>query len=371
MSKDFYETLGVAKNATDAEIKSAYRKKAMQYHPDKNPNNKEAEHKFKEVSEAYEVLKDADKRANYDRGGYNPHGNYDNGFGGGNPFGGGFNGGAGFGGFGDMNDIFEEIFGGGGGRRRGAQSQRVRRGSDLLYNLSITLEEAYWGVEKDISITNLYKCPDCNGNGAKGTPEYTTCPDCNGKGKVKKRMGFFSVDQICGRCNGEGKILKNPCNTCHGDGRIKKNKTLAIKIPAGIDNNMRIKLNGEGEAGTQGSPAGDLFVAVSIFPNNVFKRQHDDLHMDIAIPMVVATLGDKIKMKTIDGKEIELSIPEGIQAGQTLRVRGKGMSVLHHSSYGDLYVNISVETPSKLSSEQKDALRAAFKIDENNKYKIK
>lgn len=370
MSKDFYNILGVSKTATEAELKSAYRKLAMQYHPDKNPDNSEAEAKFKEISEAYEVLKDPNKRSMYDRGGYNPNNGYD-GFGAGA---GGF-GGGGFGGFSDfgsMNDIFEEIFGGGGrNSRRGGSSARPKRGSDLLYNLSISLEEAYFGVEKDIQITNLYACTDCKGSGAKGAPEYTTCSDCGGRGKVRKRMGFFSVEQVCTKCSGQGQSLKNPCGTCHGEGRVKKTKTLAVNIPAGIDNGMRIKLSGEGEAGLQSAPAGDLYVAINVFKHNTFRREKNDLHMNISIPMIVATLGDTIKMTVLEGKEIELKIPEGINNGQTLRVKSKGMKILNHNNHGDLYVNISVETPSKLSSKQKEALKSIFEIDEKNKYKVK
>jgi molecular chaperone DnaJ len=363
MSKDFYNTLGVSKNATEAELKSAYRKLAMQYHPDKNPNNKEAEAKFKEISEAYEVLKDPKKRSMYDQGAYNQNNGYD-GFGGGS--------GGGFGDFGSMNDIFEEIFGGGGGRsRRGGTQQRAKRGSDLLYNLSISLEEAYFGVEKDIQITNLYACTDCKGSGAKGAPEYTTCSDCAGRGKVRKRMGFFSVEQPCTKCSGIGQSLKNPCGTCHGEGRVKKTKTLSVNIPAGIDAGMRIKLSGEGEAGLQSAPAGDLFVSINVFKHSIFTRQQNDLHMNISIPMIVATLGDTIKMKVLEGKEIELKIPEGINNSQTLRVKAKGMKILNHNSHGDLYVNISVETPTKLSDKQKKALKDIFEIDEKNKYKIK
>ncbi len=363
MSKDFYTTLGVSRTATDDELKSAYRKLAMKYHPDKNPDNKESEAKFKEISEAYEVLKDPNKRASYDRGGYNTQAGH------------GSNEGFGFGGFSDfgsMNDIFEEIFGGGRGSRKDSSNYaRAQRGSDLLYNLSISLEEAYSGVEKDIKITNLYACFDCNGSGSKGVPEYSTCSDCAGRGKIRRRMGFFSVEQVCARCSGKGQSLKNTCNSCHGEGRIKKTKTLSVSVPSGIDNGMRIKLSGEGEAGVQSAPAGDLYVSISIFKHSFFTRKKNDLHINISIPMIVATLGDMIKINVIGGKEIELTIPEGINNGQTLRVKNKGMKILNHNSYGDLYVNITVDTPNKLSSKQKELLKEIFVIDEKNKYKIK
>ncbi len=366
MSKNYYDILGVSKGASDAELKSAYRKLAMQYHPDKNPNNKEAEQKFKDLSEAYEVLKDPQKRSMYDRGAYNPQGGA-GGFGG---FGGFSNGGFGGEGFGSFfEDMFEEMLGGnrGGSRRtRGPQ-----KGNDLLYNLSITLEEAFFGVEKEIKITKLCQCDKCSGKGTTGSIEYGVCKDCAGRGKVRRKAGFFSVEQVCSSCNGEGKTIKNPCNVCVGSGRIKKDKNLLVNIPKGIDSEMRVRLSGEGEAGMQGGQSGDLYVGVNVINNTSFVRKNNDLYIQFSIPIIVATLGDALTLKTIDKKEVEVVIPEGISTGQRVRLKDKGMPIVNSKSYGDLYIDIFVETPANLTKDQKNLLKEHFKVNDSQKYKVK
>lgn len=357
MSKDYYTILGVSKTANDDEIKSAYRNLAKQYHPDKNQGNKEAEEKFKNISEAYEVLKDPQKRSMYDQGAYNPQGGgnpFGEGFGG---FGGGFGGGnaGGFGGF--FEDIFEEMMGGGRGR---GQAQQSQRGNDLLYTLNITLEEAFSGDEKEIKINKLSSCETCSGSGANGSVEYDNCKACGGRGKVRRQNGFFAVEQICGSCGGAGKTIKNPCKTCSGEGRVNKIKTLMVKIPHGIDNGMKIRLSNEGEAGRRGAKSGDLYIMVNIAPHSVFVRKSNDLFLNISIPMLTATLGGDITIKTIDNSEIDITIPEGIQSGQRIRIKEKGMKVLNGAKRGDLYVDVAVETPLKLSKAQKQTLKDLF-----------
>lgn len=342
--RDFYEILGVAKNASEDDIKKAYRKLAMKYHPDRNPDNKEAEEKFKEVKEAYEMLTNPEKREAYDRYG---HAGVDPNMGGG--------GGFGAGGFGDaFGDIFGDIFGG--GRGRGGGGPQVYRGADLRYNLEITLEQAAHGYETTIRVPSWDKCDTCLGSGAKPGTQPVTCTTCAGHGQVRMQQGFFSIQQTCPKCHGSGKIIPEPCAACGGAGRIKRNKTLEVKIPAGIDNGMRIRSTGNGEPGTNGGPAGDLYVEIHIKPHPVFQREGDDLHCEMPISFAKAALGGEIEVPTLTGK-VSFTVPEGTQTGKTFRLKGKGIKGVRSGYTGDLFCHVVVETPVKLTEKQKDLLR--------------
>ncbi|TQK06860.1 MULTISPECIES: molecular chaperone DnaJ [Oxalobacteraceae] len=343
--RDFYEILGVAKGASEEDIKKSYRKLAMKYHPDRNPDNKEAEEKFKEVKEAYEMLSNPEKREAYDR--YGHAGVDPNGMGGG---------GFGAGGFGDaFGDIFGDIFGGGarGGRGGGPQ---VYRGADLRYNLEITLEQAAAGFDTTIRVPSWDKCDTCHGSGAKPGTQPVTCSTCAGHGQVRMQQGFFSIQQTCPKCHGSGKIIPEPCAACGGAGRIKRNKTLEVKIPAGIDNGMRIRSSGNGEPGTNGGPPGDLYVEIHIKPHEVFQREGDDLHCEMPISFVKAALGGEIEVPTLGGK-VSFTIPEGTQTGKTFRLKGKGIKGVRSGYSGDLFCHVVVETPVKLTDKQKDLLK--------------
>ena len=350
--RDFYETLGVAKNASEDEIKKSYRKLAMKYHPDRNPDSKESEEKFKEVKEAYEMLTNPEKREAYDRYG---HAGVDPNMGGG----GGFGGGAG--GFGDaFGDIFGDIFGGGGRGGRGAGPQ-VYRGADLRYNLEITLEQAAHGFDTTIRVPSWDKCDTCHGSGAKPGTSPMTCTTCAGHGQVRMQQGFFSIQQTCPKCHGTGKIIPEPCAACAGQGRIKRNKTLEVKIPVGIDNGMRIRSSGNGEPGTNGGPSGDLYVEIHIKPHTVFQREGDDLHCEMPISFAKAALGGEIEVPTLSGK-VSFTIPEGTQSGKTFRLKGKGIKGVRSGFAGDLFCHVAVETPVKLTEKQKDMLRDFEKL---------
>ncbi|MCG2586328.1 molecular chaperone DnaJ [Massilia sp. TS11] len=347
MSKrDYYEVLGLAKNASDDEIKKAYRKLAMKYHPDRNPDSADAEEKFKEVKEAYEMLSNPEKREAYDRYG---HAGVDPNMGGGA---GGF-GGFGGGGFSDaFGDIFGDIFGG----RRGGGGPQVYKGADLRYNLEITLEQAAHGFDTTIRVPSWDKCDTCHGSGAKPGTSPTTCPTCAGHGQVRMTQGFFSIQQTCPKCHGSGKIIPDPCSSCGGAGRIKRNKTLEVKIPAGIDNGMRIRSSGNGEPGTNGGPPGDLYVEIHIKPHPVFQREGDDLHCEMPISFAKAALGGEIEVPTLSGK-VSFTIPEGTQSGKTFRLKGKGIKGVRSGYAGDLFCHVQVETPVKLTDKQKELLR--------------
>ncbi len=348
--RDFYETLGVAKNASEEEIKKSYRKLAMKYHPDRNPDSKESEEKFKEVKEAYEMLTNAEKREAYDRYG---HAGVDPNMGGGG--GGGFGGGGG--GFADsFGDIFGDIFGGGGGGRGRSAGPQVYRGADLRYNLEITLEQAAHGFDTTIRVPSWDKCETCSGSGAKPGTAPSTCTTCAGHGQVRMQQGFFSIQQTCPKCHGTGKIITDPCTPCAGAGRIKRNKTLEVKIPVGIDNGMRIRSSGNGEPGTNGGPAGDLYVEIHIKAHSVFQREGDDLHCEMPISFAKAALGGDIEVPTLNGKA-SFTIPEGTQSGKIFRLKGKGIKGVRSGYAGDLFCHVLIETPVKLTEKQKDMLR--------------
>ncbi|MDX1924276.1 MAG: molecular chaperone DnaJ [Rickettsiaceae bacterium] len=361
MSKqDYYSVLGVEKSASLDEIKKSYRKLAMKYHPDQNKDNKEAEGKFKEISEAYEVLKDDQKRAAYDRFG---HDAFTRGGGGGGAHGhGGAGFSQGFGGFssqgfsGDFSDIFGDFFGDAmHGGRRGAKRSMQERGSDLRYNLSITLEEAFNGVEKSISFATHEKCTSCSGRGTNSS-ESTTCPSCHGQGMIRMQQGFFAIEQQCGVCGGAGQVIKDPCRSCSGNGRVHKQKTISASIPAGIEDGNRIKFTGEGEAGLRGGPAGDLYVFVNIKPHDLFKIEGTDIHCMIPISFKTAAMGGEIEIPTIEKTGVSLTIPEGTQNGDKLKLKNKGMSKVRSSSRGDMIVHIYVEVPKNLTKTQKKLL---------------
>jgi len=359
MSKrDYYEILGVSRNSSADEIKKSYRKLAMQFHPDRNPGNKEAEAKFKEATEAYEVLKDDQKKSAYDQFG---HDAFSQGGGAGR---GGNGGGAGMGDF-DFNDIFSnfsDIFGDFGGGRQTKKRSAAQRGSDIRYNLEISLEEAFGGVTEKISFSIPCSCEACKGTGAQNGDKPTDCPTCKGSGKIRAQQGFFVVERACTTCAGVGQIIKNPCKICHGQGRANKDKTLAVKIPAGVEEGNRIRLTGEGEAGARGGPAGDLYVYISIRKHQFFNRKGDDVHFEIPLKFTTAALGGAIEIPTIDGAKASLKIPEGSQNGDQFRLKSKGMSVINSGGRrGDMYVRINIETPVKLSSEERELL---IKLDQ-------
>jgi molecular chaperone DnaJ len=345
--KDYYEVLGVKRDASEDELKKAYRKLAMKWHPDRNPDNPKAEEHFKEAKEAYEILTDSQKRAAYDQFG---HAGVD-------PSAGGAAGaGAGFGGFGDaFGDIFGDSFGGaGGGGGRGRST--VYRGADLRYNLEISLEEAARGTETRIRIPAMEECETCHGSGAKPGTKPTTCTTCSGHGQVRMQQGFFSIQQTCPRCQGTGKMVANPCGTCSGSGRVKKHKTLAVKIPAGVDEGDRIRLSGEGEAGVNGGPTGDLYVVIQIKQHSVFTRDHNDLHCEMPISFTTAALGGEIEIPTLDGYA-KIKIPAETQSGKVFRLRGKGIKGVRSTAHGDLMCHVIVETPVSLTSRQKELLQ--------------
>ena len=347
--RDYYEVLGVPKNASDEDIKKAYRKLAMKYHPDRNQGEgaKKAEESFKEAKEAYEMLSDAQKRAAYDQFG---HAGVD-------PSAGmGRGGGAeGFGGFAEaFGDIFGDIFGGGAGRRPGGQ--QVYRGNDLNYAMEITLEEAALGKDSQIRIPTWDNCDACRGTGAKPGTLPKPCSTCNGAGAVHMRQGFFSIQQTCPACQGAGKVIPDPCTACNGAGRIKRQKTLEVKIPAGINEGMRIRSSGNGEPGTNGGPPGDLYIEIRIKPHEIFERDGDDLHCKVPVPLTTAALGGSIEVPTL-GATAELDLPEGTQHGKTFRLRGKGVKGLRSTYPGDLYVHITVETPIKLTEHQRKLMK--------------
>ena len=350
--RDFYEVLGLAKNASDEEIKKAYRKLAMKYHPDRNPDSKGAEDKFKEVKEAYEMLSDPQKRDAYDRFG---HAGVDPNMGGG---GAGFGGGSA--GFGDaFGDIFGDIFGGGGGRAR--SGPQVYRGADLRYNLDITLEQAANGFDTTIRVPSWNECETCHGSGAKAGTNPTTCTTCAGHGQVRMQQGFFSIQQTCPKCHGTGKVILDPCSPCAGAGRTKKNKTLEVKIPAGIDDGMRIRSTGNGEPGMNGGPTGDLYVEIHIKQHAVFQRDGDDLHCEMPISFAKAALGGDIEVPTLSGK-VSFGVPEGTQSGKTFRLRGKGIKGVRSGFAGDLFCHVVVETPIKLTDKQKELMQEFDKL---------
>jgi len=341
--KDYYEVLGVNRDASEEEIKKAFKKLAMKFHPDRNPDNPKAEESFKEAKEAYEILSDDQKRAAYDQYG---HAGVDPSMGGG-----------GFGGFNSGNfsdafgDIFGDIFG-------GARNQRsnVYRGADLRYNLEIPLEDAAKGTETKIRIPVQTSCETCHGSGARPGTSPVTCTTCNGHGQVRMQQGFFSVQQTCPKCHGTGKMVKEPCPTCHGGGRVKQNKTLNVKIPAGVDEGDRIRLSGEGEAGVNGGPTGDLYVVVHLKEHPIFQREGANLHCEMPISFSTAALGGEIEVPTLDGAA-KMKIPAETQTGSVFRLRGKGIKPLRSSEHGDLMVHVVVETPVRLTEKQKDLLR--------------
>ena len=345
--RDFYEILGVAKDADAATIKKAYRRMAMKYHPDRNPGD-EAEEKFKEVQGAYAVLSDQEKRAAYDRFGH---------AGVSGAAGGGPGGASGFSGFGDVGDIFGDIFGDmfSGGRRGGGR-QAAQRGSDLAYELNLSLEDAVHGTTISIRVPTLVNCSQCSGSGAKPGSKPVTCGTCQGQGQVQMRHGFIALQQTCPECHGQGKVIKDPCSGCRGQGRVQDTKKLSVKVPAGVDDGDRIRLSGEGEAGGPGAEPGDLYVQVHLKKHAIFQRKGNDLYCEVPIALVTAALGGEVRIPTLDG-EVKLKIAEGTQSGRMLRLAGKGVKGIRSRSAGDLMCQVMVETPVKLNAEQKETLR--------------
>ena len=361
--RDFYEILGVSKTATEEEIKKAYRKKAMEYHPDRNPGNKEAEAKFKEAAEAYDVLKDANKRAAYDRYG---HSAFEGGMGGSSGGFGGFHQ-ANFNDFQDIFSAFGDIFGdfGGHGGFGGSRQRRSRAmdGSDLRYNATITLQQAFSGTSIDINFTAPVTCTSCNGSGAEAGSKPEVCPDCNGTGTVRRQQGFFIVENTCRKCGGSGEINKNPCHECKGSGKINKNRTLNVKIPAGVYDGSRVRVAGEGEAGSKGGRNGDLYVFITVKPDTFFARDGDDILCDVPILVTTAILGGEIAVKLVDGGEAIVKIPEGTKCQTKFRLKGKGMPILNSGGRrGDMIVRVIIDIPKAITQEEKDIYLKLDKI---------
>ncbi len=362
--RDYYDVLGVAKGASADEIKKGYRTKAKELHPDRNADNPDAESKFKEANEAYEVLKDANKKAAYDRYG---HAAFDGGMGGGGRPGGGFGGGGGQGDFGSaFSDVFDDLFGDFMGGQRGGGGRRAARGSDLRYNLRISLEDAFAGLQKTINVPTSVACTVCNGTGAESGAEPTTCPTCSGMGKVRAQQGFFTVERTCPTCSGMGQIIKNPCSACQGAGRIEKDRALSVNIPAGVETGTRIRLAGEGEAGMRGGPTGDLYIFIEVTEHKLFERDGNNLYCRVPVSMGTAALGGSIEVPTIDGGRGRVQIPAGSQSGRQMRLRSKGMPTLRGGAPGDMFIELAVETPVNLTSRQKDLLREFEDLSEEN-----
>ena len=354
--RDFYDVLGVNKNANPSELKSAYRKLAVKYHPDKNPGDKAAEDKFKEASEAYGILSDQEKKQNYDNFG---HAAFENGGGRQGGFSGGF-GGA------DFSDIFEDFFGDFGGERSRSRRSSSNKGSDLRYDLSISLEEAYEGKKQDIKFSTTEKCNTCKGNGSKPGYAPDRCTVCGGNGKVRSNQGFFTVQQTCPQCAGSGEEITNPCNECNGQGNKQASKKLSVTIPKGVDDGTRIRLAGKGEAGTRGGTSGDLYLFINVHSHDIFKRSDENLFFECPISIADAALGATIEIPTIDGGKAKIKIPDGTQNSKQFRLKGKGMPYMRGSGNGDLYVQINTEVPVSLNKEQKELLEK-FRDIENEK----
>ncbi|MCB1355217.1 MAG: molecular chaperone DnaJ [Maritimibacter sp.] len=358
--RDYYEVLGTSKGASAEEIKKAYRKKAKELHPDRNADNPDAESQFKEVNEAYDVLKDGDKKAAYDRFG---HAAFEGGMGGGPRPGGHPGQGGDF--ASAFSDVFDDLFGDFMGAQRGG-GRRATRGSDLRYNLRVTLEEAYNGIQKTINVPTSVACGACNGTGAESGAEPTTCPTCSGLGKVRAQQGFFTVERTCPTCHGVGQMIKNPCKTCHGQGRIEKDRALSVNIPAGVETGTRIRLAGEGEAGMRGGPSGDLYIFIEVAPHPIFEREGVNLHCRVPVSMTAAAMGGDIEVPTIDGGRSRVKIPAGSQSGRQMRLRSKGMPALRGTGSGDMYIELAVETPVNLTSRQKELLREFEELSAEN-----
>ena len=347
--RDYYETLGVARGASEDDIKRAYRKMAMEHHPDRNRHDPKSEARFKEVNEAYEILKDPQRKAAYDRFG---HAAFENGT--------GASAGAGRGGpdfASAFSDVFDDLFGDFMGGQRGRGGQRAARGSDLRYNLKLTLEQAFHGRQATITVPSSAACEACHGTGAEGGSEPSTCPTCSGHGKVRAQQGFFTVERTCPTCGGRGQIIKNPCPACAGAGRVRKDRTLNVNIPAGVETGTRIRLAGEGEAGLRGGPAGDLYIFIEVEPHPIFERDSHNLYCRIPVSMTTAVLGGQIDAPTLDGGKTRVTVPAGVQSGKQLRLRGKGMPTLRGSGAGDLYIELAVETPVNLTARQRELLK--------------
>lgn len=361
--RDYYDVLGVARGASADDIKKAYRRKAKELHPDRNKDNPNAETQFKEAGEAYDVLKDAEKKAAYDRFG---HAAFEAGTGAGARPGGGF--GAGQGDFASaFSDVFDDLFGDFmGGGARGGNRNRAARGADLRYNLRINLEDAYRGLQKTITVPTSVACEACDGSGAEGGVEPTTCPTCSGLGKVRAQQGFFTVERTCPTCGGLGQIIRNPCKVCQGQGRVEKERSLNVNIPAGVETGTRIRLAGEGEAGMRGGPSGDLYIFIEVDKHSIFERDDTNLFCRVPVSLAKAALGGDIEVPTIDGGRSRVKIPEGSQSGRQMRLRGKGMPALRGGASGDMFIELAVETPVNLTSRQKEILREFDELSEDN-----
>ncbi len=359
--RDYYDVLGVKKGASAEDLKKAYRLKARELHPDRNADNPKAEAQFKEANEAYEVLKDANKKAAYDRFG---HAAFEGGGGGGGPR-------SGPGQQGDFasafSDVFDDLFGDiMGGQRGGGRGQRASRGADLRYNLRVSLEDAYRGLQKTINVPAAVQCATCHGTGAEGGAEPQTCPTCSGMGKVRAQQGFFTVERTCPTCSGAGQIVKNPCHTCGGAGRVEKDRSLSVNIPPGVETGTRIRLGGEGEAGLRGGPTGDLYIFIEVADHPLFSREAENLFCRVPVSVTAAALGGDIEVPTIDGGRSRVKVPAGSQTGKQMRLRSKGMPMLRGGGHGDMYIELAVETPVNLTSRQRELLREFDRLGDDN-----